>query len=253
MKVKSLLILFLALFAIIFQSQSQTIETDRPDQTESSSVIPGQSLQVESGMVLCFREMPQHTERQILAPTTLFRYAPVRGFEVRLVNQFEHLEGGNEVAMGVSDLELGTKIQLLKRGDINCEVAVLSHVVFPTGSRELTGNCVGTVNKLLVSHAFGENLSLGYNLGYNYFGSGRGDGTYSMALGVGVTEKVGIYVEPYGEWVNFRALEANFDAGMTYLLRENLQLDFSFGTGLNQRMNYLSVGFSWNSMGGKGN
>jgi biopolymer transport protein ExbD len=37
----------------------------------------------------------------------------------------------------------------------------------------------------------------------------------------------------------------NFDTGFTYLANENLQFDFSFGTGLNHRMNYLSIGFSW--------
>lgn len=64
-------------------------------------------------------------------------------------------------------------------------------------------------------------------------------------MGIGVNDKVGIYIEPYGDWVNFTELEANFDAGFTYLVNPNFQLDFSFGTGLNHNMNYLSFGFSW--------
>ncbi len=35
------------------------------------------------------------------------------------------------------------------------------------------------------------------------------------------------------------------DAGFTYLANEDLQFDFSFGTGIKERMNYISVSFSW--------
>jgi len=54
-------------------------------------------------------------------------------------------------------------------------------------------------------------------------------------------------VEPYSELIDFAVYEASFDAGFTYLLRDNFQLDFSFGTGINYKMNYLSAGFSWST------
>jgi hypothetical protein len=38
---------------------------------------------------------------------------------------------------------------------------------------------------------------------------------------------------------------ANLDAGITYLVNPNLQLDFSFGTGINHTMNFISAGISW--------
>jgi hypothetical protein len=37
----------------------------------------------------------------------------------------------------------------------------------------------------------------------------------------------------------------NFDAGLTYLVKDNVQLDFSFGTGLTHKMNYISLGCCW--------
>ena len=89
------------------------------------------------------------------------------------------------------------------------------------------------------------NLGIGYNLGYNYFGEEKGDFTYSIALGVGINSKVGIYIEPYGEIANMDEFIANFDTGLTYLANENLQFDFSFGTGINWKMNYMSIGCSW--------
>jgi hypothetical protein len=164
---------------------------------------------------------------------------------LRVLSQFEALKRGNISIQGISDLELGAKIQILQKEDINTEIAFLSHLLIPTGSEELTGDIFGTINKLSLSHNLSDNLDLGYNLGYNYFGQQNGDFTFSIALAVGVSEKVGIYIEPYGEMQNFENLVLNFNSGFTYLVKENLQLDFSFGTGVNTRMNFISVGCSW--------
>ena len=114
--------------------------------------------------------------------------------------------------------------------------------------RFLSNDKFGTINKLSISHSINDNIGLGYNVGYNYFGTGNGDLTYSIAMGIGITEKAAIYIEPYGDLVEFKDHEANFDAGVTYLLQDNFQLDFSFGTGINHPMNYISFGFSWQLM-----
>lgn len=134
---------------------------------------------------------------------------------------------------------------MFQKEDSRTEVAFLTHLVIPTGSAGHSNDAFGTINKLAVSHEINDHLGLGYNLGFNYLGSGKGDLTYSLVLGVGVGEKVGIYAEAYGEWVNLEDYLHKFDTGLTYLLKENLQLDFSFGTGINHRMNYLSVGCVW--------
>ncbi len=65
-------------------------------------------------------------------------------------------------------------------------------------------------------------------------------------MGISINETFSFYIEPYGSLVEFDALESNFDAGIAYLVKDNCQLDFSFGTGINNTMNYLSLGFSIN-------
>tara|TARA_R110001592_G_scaffold296493_1_gene566921 strand:- start:269 stop:1030 length:762 start_codon:yes stop_codon:yes gene_type:complete len=240
----------IVLFLLVISNSifSQTIVTDRPDQTESASTIEKGSLQIESGILIGFSDKDSFSEHQILAPTTLFRYGIKKGIELRVLNQLESLknEATNKKVTGISDLELGTKIQLFKKENVNTEIAVLSHLIIPTGSKDLTINKFGSINKLSISHDFNENVALGYNVGYNYFGKGNGDFTYSMSLGFDITDKLGIYVEPYGEIINFKNHEANFDAGIAYLLKDNLQFDFSFGTGINHTMNYMSIGCSIN-------
>lgn len=227
---------------------AQKIVTDRPDQTESSSTVPKNSLQIESGMLLRFAEEGEISLREIAIPSTLFRYGISKGLEIRVVNQYVNIKeenSGKEIS-GITDLEVGVKIQLLKNENKNTEIAFLSHMILPTGTKEVSFEKVGTINKLSISHQLGDKVGLGYNVGYNYFGIGNGFLTYSMALGVEISERAGLYVEPYGDIGIFNEHLANIDAGFTYLLKDNFQLDFSFGTGLNYTMNYLSAGFSWN-------
>ncbi|MEE9432081.1 MAG: transporter [Melioribacteraceae bacterium] len=254
MKKKYIFILVLVLLSNLF---AQDLVTDRPDQTESSSTVPKNSLQIESGILLGEVEDNSIINKQFLFPSTLFRYGLTSGLEIRVVNQFEKSEIesiGNEIDInknkistsGFSDLEVGAKVQLFQREDVNAEVAFLSHLVIPTGSSNFSNEKLASINKLCVSHTLSETVDLGYNIGYDYFSKENSAYTYSLATAVSVNNEVGLYIETYGEIVNKNHI-SNFDGGVTYLLKRNLQFDFSFGTGINHQMNYVAFGVSWNS------
>ena len=239
------LLIFTSILLLSIGQINAQIVTDRPDQTESSSTVGKGNLQIEAGLLIRFAGEDENAVRQILAPTTLFRYGITEGIELRLLSQLESIKIQDQVAQGISDIEVGAKIQLFQKEESRFEVAFLSHLLVPTGSENLSLESFGTINKLAVSQEINETLGLGYNLGYNYFGTGSGMLTYSAVLGVGVNDKVAIYVEPYGELVDMEEFVLNFDTGLTYLVKDNLQLDFSFGTGLTHKMNYISLGCCW--------
>lgn len=239
---------YLYLFVFLLASQNinaQSIVTDRPDQTESASVVGRGVLQIESGAVLAFTGENMLATREILVPSTLIRYGVTNKIEVRVMNQIGALKTPMQQFQGMSDLEAGVKIQLHQREECSNEVAFLSHIIFPTGTSPLSNGTFGILNRLAVSHELAENIGLGYNAGYNYFGSGKGDLVYSLALGIAVTDKTSVFIEPYGDFVEFNELMANLDAGITYLVNPDLQLDFAFGTGINHTMNFISAGISW--------
>lgn len=244
-KKEGLTILFLTLSKLCL---AQAIVTDRPDQTESSSTVPKESLQLETGFLFGSSKNNLITEQQILAPSILSRYGLTKGIELRLVTQIESVKNKQtqETNSGFSDLEVGAKVQLFKRQTNVTEVAFLSHLVLPTGPKQLTNDNFGTINKFSISHQLTKSVGMGYNVGYNYFGYGNGDLTYSFALGIGLTDTLGIYFEPYGEVLDIETHEASFDGGLTYLLKDNIQLDLSFGTGINHTMKYIALGFSAN-------
>ena len=238
-------IIFLLCCSITLSAQE--IITDRPDQTESSSTIQKENLQIESGLLLEFLgEDISCSERNLLTPTTLIRYGLLDFAELRIVSQIESVKNNSTSVTGISDLEIGTKLQLLKKEKSLLEIALLSHIIIPTGSKEVSSNTAGSINKLCVSHRSNTNISIAYNLGYNYFGSGKGDLTYSFVLGSRINDKASVYFEPYGEFIEFEDNVININSGITYLLKDNFQLDFSFGTGINHMFNYTAIGFSWN-------
>ncbi len=115
-------VLFLTL--VNYSICAQTIVTDRPDQTESSSTVPKGSFQIESGVLFGSSKSGGISIRETLAPSTLFRYGITNGIEIRLVNQFESIKNRitSEKANGISDLEIGTKFQILKKENVKQEL-----------------------------------------------------------------------------------------------------------------------------------
>lgn len=234
----------LIIFFLSYTVFSQEIVTDRPDQTESAITIGDNNFQIENGILY------QKGNNSIIfnGPSTLLRYGILNGIELRFVSQYEsnkvELEGGNMNYSGFSDIEFGAKIQILKSTTLNSEIAFLSHIVLPTAKSTITTNNLGVVNKLAISHAFSDKIGLGYNIGYDFVEKEHSL-TYSMALGIAVSNVIGFYIEPYGTWFEQNKYESNFDAGFTFLVSRNFQLDISYGCGLNNNMRYFSSGFSW--------
>ena len=232
---------------------AQTIITDRPDQTESSSTIQKGSVQIESGVLISQNstnyDFYSTNEKNIYFPSTLFRIGLTEKIELRLFNQYQQMCTQTNSFNGFNNLELGLKLQLLQKENGFTEIAFLSHMVIPTAPSRLSENGennIGTINKLCVSHNIGEKVGLGYNVGYNYLNNREGDFTYSLVLGIELNDKISTYIEPYGEFSDLDNTESNFNMGITYLLRDNLQLDYSYGLGLNHAFNFMSVGFSIN-------
>lgn len=242
MKIRSFII---SIFLLTYISTFSQIITDRPDQTESAVAIPLGSFQIETGL-LYSSAFSDPKIKNYLLPTTLLRYSFIKGLELRILAQYEIVKAGSFKSNGFSDIEIGAKIELLNNDQKNIKIAFLSHLIVPSGSEDFRADKVGTVNILAFSHEINENVGIGYNIGYSYFGEGNGDLTYALAVGFGLTNNLSAFVEPYGEWFGFEGFHLNIDVGLTYLITDNMQLDASFGVGISEQMHFFSCGFSWN-------
>jgi len=229
---KNFFILFFVFFAQI--TLSQNIITDRPDQTESAVVIGKNIFQIESGIL---NEEEGNGEKKLSLPTNLFRYGVSEKIELRL--NLEHLD---EKDYGIGSVEIGSKINLNKDQNSLTKIAFLSHIILPKKEQNL-----GLMNLISLSHEQINPLSIGYNLGYTHFFNQYGFLKYSFAIGTSLSEKLGFFIETYGEIEKSEIPRSNFDSGFTYLVKDNLQIDISFGVGINNEMNFQSIGISWKS------
>jgi hypothetical protein len=98
------------------------------------------------------------------------------------------------------------------------------------------------------SHTLSDRFSLGYNLGAEWDGfSTVPDYFYSIALGAGVTDRLGVFAESYGTIPEEGIGEHLLDTGITYLGLKNFQLDISGGIGIVKAAvdNFISIGLTY--------
>ena len=70
---------------------------------------------------------------------------------------------------------------------------------------------------------------------------------YSVALGIGITDKIGTFIESFGYIPDKGKINFLIDSGFTFLVLQNLQLDVSGGLGINDESAdyFISMGLSF--------
>ncbi len=226
--------------------------TDRPDQTESAVVVPQGRVQLETGWTFSREdESGQRTETHEAAGT-LVRVGLAERVELRVgwagyISADMDFGGAMTDADGPGDTELGAKIHLHEERGRAPELALLAAVSLPTGGDDFSSDEFDPSFRISASHELSERLAIGYNAGAAWTsesGTTLSNYQYTAALGIGVTDKLGAFVELFGDVpASAPGRPANsFDGGLTYLLRHNLQADLAGGVGLSSAADDWFVG-----------
>ena len=225
MRLLSLLLILLGYTAI-----GQTIATDRPSAlTENATSLYKNGIQLESGLLI---ELDSGETQSISAPNLLLRYGLTEKTELRLMNDVLINEGN--IILGV--WTIGTKIQLYESDKMN--LSVLSSTALPNVNGEMGSLLEQPINaKVIGNYAVSETNSVGYTIGYTINQNEIG---YSLFLSHNFSDNISSFIELYG----FND-QLNIDAGFAYLIQDKLQFDAYFGTGLNNKMAFASVGLSY--------
>jgi hypothetical protein len=254
---RELLIFVLLTFSLITKSQDEKPEliTDRPDQTESSAVVPHKSLQIEIGFAIENDVTDLIEQKSFTYNTTLFRYGLLENFELRL--GIEYLEeklslinvDTTNTFSGLSPIYTGFKIKIADEDGWKPAVAFLGGLVLPfTANKEFKPEYSAANMRFAFAHTLSDRFSIGYNLGAEWDGeTAVPEYFYSAALGIGLTDKLGMFVEGFGLIPEKGNSEHLFDVGFTYLVHPNFQLDVSGGIGLNDNAadNFVSFGLTY--------
>ena len=221
--------IILILFSLTFSNNFGQISTDRPDQTEGTHVLRNGDFQIESGWTF-------NSDGGSL--NNLLRIGTFKGIELRfstnLISDHEDMTG---LFPSLDNLEFGAKFKILDKKETLTKISFLSHLSVST---EYSDNSGGLLNRILVSHELSESFELAYNLGYSkYFEQDNGLLVYSLVVAKSFGN-LGAFVEIFGDSYS------NWDLGITYLMKDNLQADISYGQGINNELSYLSIGAAWN-------
>ncbi len=249
------LLIVLMLFSIAINAQdenqnnvtSEPLVTDRPDATEASSTVGKGVLQIETGGLYESFEENSVTSQSYTFNTTLVRYGILDNIELRL--GWDFVEGvtkvnGNKldnVTSGLSPLLLGVKIDITEEKNGMPEIALIGHV-FPlfSASKDYRPETTGVDFRFSLSHTLSENSSLGYNIGAQWGDdSSEAAAIYTLAYGYSFTDKFGMYAELYGDLPEDSSANHYWDAGLTYLISNDLQLDAYVGTSITEGQDIL--------------
>lgn len=227
--------------------QSQTTFLNRPSKTQSATVLQKGVLQLETAYEFEASKESDETEKDILFPGIQLRYGVGWGIELRLENHYETLKDNLGSVAGFSDIMIGSEIQLFKKNNKKTEIAFMGHLFLPTGSQGISNKRVGSETYVLVWHEITDKIGIEYNLGYSNveYDSQKGDFIYSFVTEYEINDLSGIFIETYGDLIEFKELEASIDMGFAFLFTDNLEFELAIGTSINHKMILASIGLSF--------
>ena len=244
-------LVFLPIFA---QQERPELITDRPDATEAPSVVVQGALQIESGALFTSFEDDVLQTNTTTYNTTLLRFGLLENLELRLgwnfVEQRNKLSTAQEefIQSGLSPLLLGMKVNITQEKGWLPTIGLIGHLFLPfTASDDFKPQNTSVDFRFAFDHTLSDSSSIAYNLGAQWEADTPGAAyIYTLAYGYSLTDSFGLYAELYGDIPENNSANHYWDAGLTYLVLPNLQLDATVGTSITEGQDVLvSAGFSY--------
>jgi hypothetical protein len=240
------------------------LDTDRPGVTQSPTVVPRSSWQVEAGLQYKKEELSGFKLKELLYPEVLLRFGVLERAELRLGTAFKQerreWDGGGAVftnrSSGLENLQLGAKVSLFEGRGAVPEIGLLANVALPVGQQEFRPPHAAPEGRLLFNSKISDKFELQYNAGYRKYKEQeefRGEALYSVFGSLKLTNDFTLFGEFYGFKAKGDAAENTADVGLLIQLRPNLQWDLVVGTvlsdlGLERQSEpavFAGTGLSW--------
>lgn len=208
--------------------------TDRPDFTESAVAVPRGDVQLESGYTYTRAE---DGDEHALGEA-LLRIGLVERLEARIgLGSHTWIRAAGKDPAGFDDPSLGFKAVLAREETAGVAAAVLAGTSVPVGDGDVGEDEWQPEIRLAVSRGLSEAFTLAANAGYaraSEDGEGFDQGSASLSLGMGLSERVGAYAEAYGTFPVDPSGddETVLNGGFTFLVHPLFQLDARAGAGL---------------------
>ncbi len=229
----------------LFGQELPSIQTDRPDQTESPFTVPKKHFQIETGVSF---ERIDGENKLYTYPTILVKYGINENFELRLIPEYVTSHTQSTKYSGITPVTVGFKVRLAEEKGILPMLSFLGHLSIPSlASKNFKATWYAPSFRLSMQHTLSQKISLGYNLGAEWNGETPEPAfIYTLTTGYSISERLSSYIECYGFLIQKSTGDHRVDGGLSYLLKKNMMLDISGGVGLNKYAPrwYVALGFS---------
>lgn len=236
-------------------ADDDTLATDRPGVAESGKVVGAGRVQLEtSAQWERLRNDDEHS--RTLSTPTLLRIGVGEHTELRIETDgrsviHDHPPGSpSAVDAGWADTEAGVKWQLADQRDTHPSLGLLLHAALPSGSAAQRGRGVRPSLRLSAEWELANGYALGLMPGIGSDSDDKGQrfgyGILAANLGKDFGERAHGFVElaaPQVAHAGHGGTRLLADAGMTYALDKDCQVDVSVTHGLNHRTPDLGLAF----------
>ncbi|MBJ6118974.1 transporter [Pontibacter sp. BT310] len=250
------LLFIVAFLFVTFQAYSQKqdttsvpdLETDRPDQTESASVVPRKSIQIEAGLYFQKDKAGATDIKYVAHPSALMRFGVLSWLELRAEGTYQTVtieEESRKKLNGFGPLTVGAKAKLWDENGLRPQTALMTMFDLPVGHNAFAPANPEVNLRLLFKNSLSEKVDLSYNLAYGWE-DGEAVKSYTVSLATELSDKIGVFGEVFGDKTNGEKATHSFDAGFTVLVLPNLQVDLAAGTAISSSSPeyFVTTGFS---------
>ncbi len=216
---------------------------DRPGFAETPYTVAPHSFQIETG----FDYFRRYDAKVYNLPTVLLRAGLDKKSEIRVNFREVVNEKINSKSIAIAPFTIGIKRHIIHQKKGIPEVDILVDVVAPIFNDPLFSKKWGYEFLLLFENDFYPNSAINYNIGLTWDSfAGESVLTANFCYNYLPNDRLGLFVEYFGFGPQSLPSENGFDAGVTYLLKSNLQADLSGGFSLvNARDNlFISIGMT---------
>lgn len=246
---RSTLFVLVVCLALVSLGQTPPMETDRPDQTESPSIVPVGWLQLEVGAQRERLLFEDGTVEVNTLPTTLTKLGLAPWAELRIIAEREEVRTleGTRMPGAMLPLEVGTKVRLAGESGLRPRTSLIAHVGIPpiASSEARTSTAFGNF-RFTMQNTLSDRFSLGYNVGAEWDGDTPTTTLiYTIGLGAKLSDSWSAFGEVYGFLSDMDPSDHRVDGGFMCLLGDNVQLDASGGYSVGREQWFLSGGISF--------
>ncbi|HEB56549.1 MAG TPA: transporter [Gammaproteobacteria bacterium] len=230
-----------------FALLAEPIQPDRPGfSTGTYTVAPGR-VNLELGVQSSYGDhagdpdsytAPLINVRTGLTPSTEFNL---------LLDGWTREDSGSDTVTSTSDMLVGAKHRLLSREQYN--LSLLGFVSLPTGNAPDSGHFTPFLGLLWDYEVSSAISAFGTFQFISFIEDGQRSNNFQPAVGLTFshTDKFSSYIEYYRDMsLNIDIADSDmFDAGVAYLLNDDMQLDFNFGISIDRiSSDFIGAGFA---------